>query len=149
MKLIRVDEEQKEKMIKEMRFAIDTQMRYKLYSDPNFPFLHSLGIKHMFQGFEDKDNDIFIGVYHLYWTPEDSGITVLNPTKPVPKGLWKHEWLTKEEADTIQKEVQDQSPVDYDKMTRAVQSAMLEIHQKMKAKNEAIKEMEEENPILN
>ena len=49
----------------------------------------------------------------------------------------------------IQKEVQDQSPVDYDKMTRAVQSAMLEIHQNMKAKKEAIKEMEEENPILN
>jgi hypothetical protein len=149
MKLFRVDEEQKEKMIKEMRFAIDTQMRYKLYRDPNFPFLHSLGIKHMFQGFKDDQNALFIGVYHLYWTPEDSGITVLNPTKPVAKGLWKHEWLNEEEADALQKEIQDKSPVDYDKMTQAIQSAMLEIHQNIKAKKEAMQEMEEEDPILN
>ena len=142
-------EQTKEEMISQMRFAINTQMRYKLYNGVIFPYMPSMGIKHMFQGFEDESNDIFLGVYHLYWTPEDSGIVVLNPTKPVPKGLWKHEWLTKEEALVIQKKVEDESIVDYEKMTKAIQSATLDIYKKIKEAKEAEMPEDEENPVLN
>ena len=110
-----MDEQTKEKLIKEMRFAINTQMRYKHYKDVKFPFMQSMGLKDIWQGFKDDQNDIFIGVYHLYWTPEeDKGIVVLNPTKPVAKGTWKHEWLTKEEAEVKQKEILDESIVDHE-----------------------------------
>ena len=140
----------KEEMISQMRFAINTQMRYKLYNGVVFPYMPSMGIKHMFQGFEDESNDIFLGVYHLYWTrEEDKGITVLNPTKPVAKGTWKHEWLTKEEALVIQKKVEDESIVDYEKMTKAIQSATLAIYKKIKEAKESEMPEDEGNPVLN
>ena len=122
----------KEEMIKQMRFAIDTQMRYKLYNDTVFPFMQSMGMKDIWQGFKDEQNEIFIGVYHLYWTPEDSGIKVLNPTKPVPKGTWKHEWLTQEEADHKKLVQQASSIIDEEKMTKAISTEMLAIHKKIK-----------------
>ena len=143
-----MNEQSKEDMVKQMRFAINTQMRYKLYRDTIFPYMQSMGMNHIFQGFKDDDNDIFIGVYHLYWTPEeDKGIKVLNPSKPVAKGEWKHEWLTQEEAEAKQKEIQDKSCVNYEKMTEAIQSAMLDIHKRMKGTLEV--EEEEISPVLN
>ena len=140
----------KEEMISQMRFAINTQMRYKHYKDVKFPFMQSIGLKDIWQGFKDDENNIFIGVYHLYWTPEeDKGIVVLNPTKPVAKGTWKHEWLTKEEALVIQKKVEDESIVDYEKMTKAIQSATLAIYKKIKEAKESEMPEDEGNPVLN
>ena len=128
-----MNEQSKEEMLKQMRYAINTQMRYKLYRDTIFPYMQSMGMNHIFQGFKDDDNEIFIGVYHLYWIPEeDKGIKVLNPSKPVAKGTWMHEWLTEEEAQAKQKEIQDKSCVNYEKMTEALQSAMVDIHKRMK-----------------
>ena len=143
-----MDEQTKEKLIKEMRFAINTQMRYKHYNDVKFPFMQSMGLKDIWQGFKDDQNDIFIGVYHLYWTPEDSGIEILNPTKPVAKGTWKHEWLTQEEAEIRQKEILDESIVDYEKLLEAHTLYRAE----MQAKNLAKKEeemIENERIVLN
>jgi len=132
-----MDEKNKEELIKQMRFAINTQMRYKLYNDVAFPYMPSMGIKHTFQGFADESNDIFIGVYHLYWTPEeDKGIKVLNPTKPVVKGTWKHEWLTKEEAEVKQKEILDESLVDHEKLAEVIASEFTNIRKKNKEKKE-------------
>ena len=37
---------------KDLRYAMETQFRYKFYKSPEFPFLPSLGIRHIFQGFE-------------------------------------------------------------------------------------------------
>jgi len=136
----------KEEMIKQMRFAIDTQMRYKLYNDTVFPFMQSMGMKDIWQGFKDEQNEIFIGVYHLYWTPEDSGIKVLNPTKPVPKGTWKHEWLTQEEADIKQKKILEESLVDYEKLVEAHALYRAEIQAKNLAKKE--EEMIENKDIV-
>ena len=145
-----MDEKNKEELIKQMRFAINTQMRYKHYKDVKFPFMQSIGLKDIWQGFKDDENNIFIGVYHLYWTPEeDKGIVVLNPTKPVAKGTWKHEWLTKEEALVIQKKVEDESIVDYEKMTKAIQSATLAIYKKIKEAKESEMPEDEGNPVLN
>ena len=43
---------------KELRYAMETQFRYKFYKSPEFPFLPSLGIRHIFQGFEAKEETI-------------------------------------------------------------------------------------------
>ena len=60
------------KMRDELRYAMNTQFRYKLYRDPIFPFLPSLGIDHIIQGFEHKEEKSFVGVLHL-WYENNSG----------------------------------------------------------------------------
>ena len=90
---------------KELRYAMETQFRYKFYKSPEFPFLPSLGIRHIFQGFEAKEEELgFIGMLHLWWTNEDDGIKYDNP-KYFVKGIWHGEWFDKPE-DGIKKAIQ-------------------------------------------
>ena len=76
------------------RYAMETQFRYKFYKDTQFPYLQSLGIDHVFQGFGNEEHG-FIGMLHLWWVNEDSGIVYDNPKKgPVAiKGIWRSEWF--------------------------------------------------------
>ncbi len=77
----------------ELRYAMETQFRYKFYKSPEFPFLPSLGLRHVFQGFEAKEEELgFIGMLHLWWTNEDNGIVYDNPRNFV-KGTWHGEWF--------------------------------------------------------
>ena len=77
-----------------IRYAMETQFRYKFYQDIQFPYYHSLGIKNIFQSFASEDTG-FIGMLHLWWVNEDSGIVYDNPRKGqvVIKGIWKSEWF--------------------------------------------------------
>ena len=76
------------------RYAMETQFRYKFYQDVQFPYLQSLGIDHVFQGFGNEEHG-FIGMIHLWWVNEDSGIVYDHPKKgPVAiKGIWRSEWF--------------------------------------------------------
>ena len=76
------------------RYAMETQFRYKFYQDVQFPYLQSLGINHVFQGFGNEEHG-FIGMLHLWWVNEDNGIVYDNPKKgPVEiKGIWRSEWF--------------------------------------------------------
>ena len=76
------------------RYAMETQFRYKFYQDVQFPYLQSLGINHVFQGFGNEEHG-FIGMLHLWWVNEDSGIVYDNPKKgPVEiKGILRSEWF--------------------------------------------------------
>ena len=76
------------------RYAMETQFRYKFYQDVQFPYLQSLGVDHVFQGFGNEEHG-FIGMIHLWWVNEDSGIAYDHPKKgPVAiKGIWKSEWF--------------------------------------------------------
>ena len=92
------------------RYAMETQFRYKFYQDVQFPYLQSLGINHVFQGFGNEEHG-FIGMLHLWWVNEDSGIVYDNPKKgPVAiKGIWRSEWFDSpkqgvEAAQKIEKE---------------------------------------------
>jgi len=92
---------------KELRYAMETQFRYKFYKSPEFPFLPSLGIRHIFQGFEAKEEELgFIGMLHLWWTNEDNGIKYDNPRYFV-KGTWHGEWFDRPE-DGIKKAIEIQ-----------------------------------------
>ena len=71
--------------LQELRKGMETQFRYKFYKDPKFPFLQSIGIKHVIQGFEHPHEEVgFIGMLHLWWVPDPTG-TVL--------GIWESEWF--------------------------------------------------------
>ena len=76
------------------RYAMETQFRYKFYQDVQFPYLQSLGVNHVFQGFANEEHG-YIGMIHLWWVNEDSGIVYEHPRKgPVAiKGIWKSEWF--------------------------------------------------------
>ena len=108
---------------KELRYAMETQFRYKFYKSPEFPFLPSLGIRHVFQGFEakEKDDDGFIGMLHLWWTNEDSGIKYDNPRYFV-KGTWHGEWFDRPE-DGIKRAIQVQEEI-----TFWDQNKLLQVH---------------------
>jgi len=70
--------------LQELRKGMELQFRYKFYKDPKFPFLQSIGIKHVIQGFDAGDDVGFIGLLHLWW--------VADPTRTVI-GIWESEWL--------------------------------------------------------
>ena len=84
------------------RYAMETQFRYKFYKDIQFPYLQSLGIDHVFQGFGNEEHG-FIGMLHLWWVNEDSGIVCDNPKKgPVAiKGIWRSEWFDTPEQGVV------------------------------------------------
>ncbi|SVB71823.1 uncharacterized protein METZ01_LOCUS224677 [marine metagenome] len=63
---------------------MEMQFRYKFYRDPKFPFLKSLGIKHIFQSFDAGDDIGFIGILHLWWVRDSTG-TVTD--------IWESEWI--------------------------------------------------------
>jgi hypothetical protein len=53
--------------LKELRHAMETQFRYKFYNSTEFPFLPSMGIRHILQGFEAPNKEIgYIGMLHLW-----------------------------------------------------------------------------------
>jgi hypothetical protein len=126
----------------ELRYAMETQFRYKFYKSPEFPFLPSLGIKHVFQGFEAKEEELgFIGMLHLWWTNEDNGIKYDNPRYFV-KGTWHGEWFDNPE-DGIERAIQIQKEVEaiYDV------NKLLQVHHKFLnelRKSEAEKKFSEE-----
>ena len=91
----------------ELRYAMETQFRYKFYNSTEFPFLPAMGIRHIFQSFEIKDQFEYIGMLHLWWTNEDNGIVYDNPRNFV-KGTWHGVWYDRpqegiERANELQK----------------------------------------------
>ena len=107
------------KQLKEIRYAMETQYRYKFYKAPEFPFLPCMGIRHVFQGFEEKEQLGYIGMLHLWWTNEDDGIEYDNPRYFV-KGIWHGEWLDKPE-DGIEKAMQIQKEVTFYDLNKVLQ----------------------------
>ena len=73
-----------ENELQELRKGMELQFRYKFYKDPKFPFLKSLGVKHVIQGFDAGDEIGFIGVLHLWWVADTTG-TVTD--------IWESEWI--------------------------------------------------------
>ena len=78
--------------LKEIRKGLEQQFRFKLYKDPKYPFLHSMGLKHMFQGFDAQD-DGYIGTLHLWWSNESGEPSYHTKDKQFINGYWKSEWI--------------------------------------------------------
>ena len=100
----------------ELRYAMETQFRYKFYNSTEFPFLPAMGIRHIFQSFEIKDQFEYIGMLHLWWTNEDNGIVYDNPRNFV-KGTWHGVWYDRpQEGIERANELHKNNSVDLEKL---------------------------------
>jgi len=115
----------------EVRFQIETQFRLQLYNDIKFPYLHSLGITHLTQGFKSQDQG-HLRFLHFWWVNEDSGITYDKSRHLVKaKGLWKSEWLdTEEEVHKLSLKVIEESPIDGEKLSEVIANKVKEVMSK-------------------
>tara|TARA_R100000008_G_C3564861_1_gene158502 strand:- start:712 stop:1131 length:420 start_codon:yes stop_codon:yes gene_type:complete len=130
------------------RIRSQTEMQYKLmlYKRPEFPFIQSMGIKHLIQDF-NADNNVYIGTLHLWWTNEqDNNLYYsVNYTGPKVKGLWKTEWFNSiEEGRSFMQKVANDSILDLQKVVEVHMEFLNQINHK-----KVIREMEEkEEKIL-
>ena len=85
--------EEKENGIQEIRKGVEQQFRYKLYQDPKFPFLQTMGIKDIFQGFQCEEFG-YVGTLHLWYTNESGELSYQTKEKQFLSGYWKSEWIS-------------------------------------------------------
>ena len=110
-----------------LQHAMEIQFRHKLYCDIKFPYLQSLGIKDIVQGFGNEEIG-FIGVLHLRWVNEDNNIVYDNPKEwPVKvKGVWKSTWYnTPEIGKKIAEEIESKSIIDIEKVIEIITKRLL------------------------
>ena len=130
------------------RYAMETQFRYKFYQDIQFPYYHSLGIKDVFQGFGNEEHG-FIGMIHLWWVNEDSGITYDHPKKgPVTiKGIWRSEWFdTPEQGVLAAQKIEKGRIYDEQKLVFLMQNYVQQKEQE-RAQKEAVRLLRERQDI--
>tara|TARA_B100000809_G_scaffold54990_1_gene50771 strand:- start:355 stop:810 length:456 start_codon:yes stop_codon:yes gene_type:complete len=134
----------------ELRYAMNTQFRYKLYRDPTFPFLHSMGIRHIIQGFEAKEELGFVGVLHLWYENNSGELSYHTKDKHFVAGDWKHEWLDRpEDAIKLAIQIQKNKPYNEDKLIQvAIEYARKAADRHVKKLVEEHLENEEEIPKL-
>ena len=85
--------EERENGIQEIRKGVEQQFRYKLYQDPKFPFLQTMGIKDIFQGFQCEEFG-YVGTLHLWYTNESGELSYQSKEKQFLSGYWKSEWIS-------------------------------------------------------
>ena len=126
------------------RYAMETQFRYKFYQDVQFPYLQSLGIDHVFQGFGNEEHG-FIGMIHLWWVNENSGITYDHPKKgPVTiKGIWRSEWFdTPEQGVLAAQKIEKERIYSEQKLVFLMQNYLQQKEQE-RAQKEAVRLLQE------
>ena len=131
-----------------VRYAMEAQFRYKFYQDTQFPYLQSLGIDHVLQGFGNDDVG-FIGMLHLWWVNEDNGIVYEHPRKgPVPiKGTWKSEWFdTPEQGVLAAQKVEKERIYSEQKLVFVMQNYLQQKEQE-RAQKEAVRLLQERKEI--
>jgi len=130
------------------RYAMETQFRYKFYQDIQFPYLQSLGINHVFQGFANEEHG-YIGMIHLWWVNEDSGIVYEHPRKgPVAiKGIWRSEWFnTPAEGITAAQKVEKERIYDEQKLVILMHNYIKQ-QTEQKAQKEAVRLLRERQEL--
>ena len=132
--------------LNKIRSQTEVQYKLMLYQRPEFPFLQSMGVKHLIQDF-NTDNDVYLGTLHLWWTNEqDINLYYsVNHTGPKVKGLWKTEWVdTAEEGRELMIKVVKDNIIDLQKLVKVHMEFLDQINHKR-----VIQEMEEkEDKIL-
>ena len=134
----------------ELRIAMETQFRYKFYNTTEFPFLQSIGVKHIIQAFQAPAELGFIGVLHLWWSPDKSEIVYDVPRKFSPIGTWNGEWLDRpEEAIQLAVQIQESRLYDENKLIQvAIEYAQKAADKHVKKLVKDHLEKEEEIPKL-
>jgi hypothetical protein len=107
-----------------------------------------LGIKDVFQGFGNEEHG-FIGMIHLWWVNEDSGITYDHPKKgPVTiKGIWRSEWFdTPEQGVLAAQKIEKGRIYDEQKLVFLMQNYVQQKEQE-RAQKEAVRLLRERQEI--
>ena len=130
--------------IVEIRKGLEQQFRFKLYQDPKFPFLPSMGLKHLFQSF-DAEGDGYIGTLHLWWSNESGEPSYHTKDKHFISGGWYSEWIDDAtEAIELAMECERKNNPYAEKLMRAFvkeQERQLEISAKKKLEERYKKDM--------
>ena len=137
-----------EKELNTIRYAMETQFRYKFYQDIQFPYYHSLGIKDVFQSFASEEVG-FICMLHLWWVNEDSGIVYDNPRKGqvLIKGMWKSEWFDSAAAGiAAAQKITKEKIYDEQKLVFLMQNYLQQKEQE-RAQKEAVRLLQEQQGI--
>ena len=134
----------------ELRYAMNTQFRYKPYRDIVFPFLPSLGVTHIIQGFEAKEEMGFVGVLHLWYENNSGKLSCQTKDKHFVAGDWKHEWYDRpEDAIKLAIQIQESKPYNENKLIEiAIQYARKAADKQVKKLVEEQLENEEIPPKL-
>lgn len=111
-----------EEALDHIRFFLEVQYREKLVHKPEFPFLQSIGMKDIFQGFKHPSGK-YLGMLHLKWS---SGKT------------WLREgWFdTKEDAEDFIRKLYEEKPVDTEKLYQIHYEYQKKVEEKIKAEQE-------------
>ena len=111
-----------EEVLDHIRFSLEVQDREKLVHKPEFPFLQSIGMKDIFQGFKHPSGK-YLGMLHLKWS---SGKT------------WLREgWFdTKEDAEDFIRKLYEEKPVDTEKLYQIHYEYQKKVEEKIKAEQE-------------
>ena len=124
----------------DLRIAMETQFRYKFYNSTEFPFLQSIGVNHIIQAFQAPAELGFIGVLHLWWSPDESDIVYDKPRKVKAIGTWNGEWLDRpEEAVELAMKIQKSRPYDENKLIQVA------INHYQKMANKEVKKLVEDH----
>ena len=129
-----------ENQLQELRKGMEIQFRYKFYKEAQFPFLQSLGLKHVLQSFDAGDDIGFIGMLHLWWVSDPTGTVT---------GIWESEWFnTPQEGVALAQKI-DQDLRKIYNIEKLEQTQMQYIHsmaekEMMKQLQEKIRNEEEE-----
>lgn len=90
-----------EEQLEKIRFTIEVRFREQLVRRAEFPFLQSIGLKDIFQGFTNPDGT-YLGMLHLVWS---SGTT------------WRSSWIdTHEEGEDLIRKIYREKPEDTEKL---------------------------------
>ena len=134
-----------EKTLLEIREAMNIQFRYKLYRSPEFPFLASMGINHIIQGFEAPDEKEFVGILHLWYENNSGELSYQTKDKHFVAGDWKHEWYDHpEDAVELAMYISKAKPYDENKLVQIHMNYTKEIADRVSEKAR-MKILEEES----
>ena len=117
-----------------------------LKKNPVYPFLQSMGTKHLIQEFQSTEQ-IYLGTLHLWWTNEqDNNLYYsVNHTGPKVKGTWNSEWFNSlQEGRDLMAMVHKDSIVNKMKLIEIATQYMIEVQ----AKKELTEMLEQEETIL-
>lgn len=96
------------KELEQVRYMCEMNFRYSLYKDVKFPYMHSIGIKDIFQSFANEEKNV--GVIHLSYRKGENG-----------KMYWHSSWLDRpEQAIELAMEIHKEHPCDDQKLMQGV-----------------------------
>jgi len=132
--------------LQEVRKHTELQFKLMLYKRPEFPFLQSMGTKHLIQEFQSTEQ-IYLGTLHLWWTNEqDNNLYYsVNHTGPKVRGTWNSEWFNSiEEGRDFMTMIHKDTVVNRMKLIEIATQYMIEVQ----AKKELTEMLEQEETIL-